>query len=119
MLQVFGIPNCDTVKKARRFLDAQKYPYEFNDFKKSPPTLEQLRNWEAQVGDELVNKRGRTYRQIKEDYESLERDQRLGLLQQQTSAIRRPLILFNDKVLAVGFDEKTLSKVLLENLPAS
>lgn len=119
MLQVFGIPNCDTVKKARRYLDAQKLTYEFNDFKKQPPTLEQLRSWEAQVGDELVNKRGRTYRQIQEEYEKREGDQRLELLQLQTSAIKRPLIELDGKVLAVGFKEVSLSKVLLENLSAS
>lgn len=119
MLRVYGIPNCDTVKKARRFLDAQKVPYEFYDFKKQAPTLEQLKSWEGQIGDDLVNKRGRTYRQIKEDYEKLGGSRRLELLQKETSAIKRPLIELEGRVLAIGFKEDTLSKVLLENLLAS
>jgi Spx/MgsR family transcriptional regulator len=119
MLQVFGIPNCDTVKKARRFLDDRNVPYEFNNFKKSPPTLDQLKNWESQVGEELVNKRGRTFRQIKDDYEVLGQAKRLELLQNQTSAIKRPIIESQGKVLALGFDESDLSKVLLEKPPAS
>ena len=119
MLQVFGIPNCDTVKKARRFLDDRNVTYQFNDFKKTPPTLEQLKSWNSQVGEELVNKRGRTFRQIKENYEILGSAERLELLQNQTSAIKRPIIESQGKILALGFDESKLSKVLLEKPSAS
>lgn len=114
MLQMFGIPNCETVKKARRYLEAREINYTFHNFKKSPPSLEQLKSWEQQLGDNLVNKRGRTYRQIKDEYQTLDHNQRLELLQQQTSAIKRPLIVLDGSVLSIGFDEASLSKVLLE-----
>ena len=50
MLKLFGIPNCDTVKKARVFLEKEKLSYEFVDFKKDPPTLHELENWTRAFG---------------------------------------------------------------------
>lgn len=112
MLRVFGIPNCDTVKKAKRFLDESGVNYEFCNFKKEPPTMQQLLDWEKQVGEDLVNKKGRTFRLIKEDFETLGQKERLKLLQTNTSAIKRPLIERDGKVLTLGFDEKKLMESL-------
>lgn len=106
MLQVFGIPNCDTVKKARRFLDEHKVAYEFYDFKKGAPSLSQLEKWEEQLGEELVNKRGRTYREIKDALAKISGVERLKLIQKNTSALKRPLIVKEGKVLEKGFNEK-------------
>src|SRR5438876_8747527 len=64
-MKVYGIVNCNTVKAARAWLDANKKRYEFVDFKKTPPTREQLVNWCAVFGwENVLNRRGTTWRML-------------------------------------------------------
>ena len=103
--KMFGIPNCDTVKKARVALEKKKIAYEFVDFKKTPPTVDDLKRWEKVFGALPVNKKGPTFRKIKEEFEAASAKQQLELLLENTSAIKRPILESGSKVLCFGFDE--------------
>ena len=62
MWKMFAIANCDTVKKARIFLETKKVDYEFVDFKKVKPTKDQIKRWAEFYGELPVNKKGTTYK---------------------------------------------------------
>lgn len=112
MYKLFGIPNCDTVKKARTFLEKKGVDYEFVDFKKSAPSPQDIKRWEEKFGDLPVNTKGPTYRKNKEEYEALTPAQKVKFLTTQTSMIKRPILEKNGKVLAFGFDEETYKSLL-------
>lgn len=104
-MKVFGIPNCDSVKKARVLLDSLGVSYEFVDFKKTPPTIELISGWVAQAGIEVVlNKRGTTWRKL-DDVQKSETDSArlIALMSEQPSLIKRPVIE-TGKGLIVGFN---------------
>ena len=104
---VYGIPNCDTVKRARAWLQARGVPHEFNDFKKAPPSPAQLQEWAARVGwERLLNRQGSTWRQLDEAAKAGAADAAgaCRLLAQQPSAIKRPVVQWPDGALTVGFD---------------
>lgn len=107
MLIMYAIPNCDTVKKARTFLDKKKIVYEFVDFKKTPPTAEQIKRWGEFFGELPANKKGITYKKFKDEYENLTAAQKIKFLIANTSMIKRPVLEKNDKTLAIGFEEET------------
>ncbi|WP_347302993.1 ArsC family reductase [Croceibacterium sp. TMG7-5b_MA50] len=104
-MDVYGIPNCDTVKKARSWLDARGIGYTFHDYKKegAPPAL--LAGWAAHVGwDELLNRRGTTWRKLDDGARAdLDDGKALTLMSEQPSLIRRPVVVSGDALL-VGFD---------------
>lgn len=112
MLKLFGIPNCDTVKKARTFLDKKKLDYEFVDFKKTPPTAEDIQRWEVAFEGLPVNTKGVTYKKLKDEYEALTPKNKVGFLTKNTSMIKRPILERKGKVLAFGFDEANYKEVL-------
>lgn len=106
MISMFGIPNCDTVKKARNFLEQHQIKYEFIDFKKTPPTKTQIQTWSDYLGELPVNKKGMTYRKYKDQYESLSTPEKIDFIIANASIIKRPILMVNDKTLAVGFSEE-------------
>jgi Spx/MgsR family transcriptional regulator len=106
MIRLHGIPNCDTVKKARAWLDANGVAYEFLDFKKTPPTAELLGEWVRRLGvEQLLNRRGTTWRKlppgVQADAASAEGAVRLMLA--HPSSIRRPVVQAGEQ-LWTGFD---------------
>lgn len=104
MHKLFGIPNCDTVKKARSYLDAIKLTYEFIDFKKSPPTKDLILIWEKAFGSLPVNTKGLTYKKHKEEFESLSKAEKINFLISHSSMIKRPILQRDDQVLSFGFN---------------
>jgi Spx/MgsR family transcriptional regulator len=106
MIYLFGIPNCDTVKKSRNFLEAQKISFTFVDFKKSPPTSEQIELWRVAFGDLPVNKKGQTYKKFASEYESLSDAEKVTFLTQHSSMLKRPILQRDSTVLAFGHDEE-------------
>jgi arsenate reductase len=106
MLTMYAIPNCDTVKKARTFLDKKKIEYQFIDFKKAPPTNEQIKRWGEFFGELPVNKKGITYKKFKDEYEGLTPAQKVKFISENTSMIKRPVLEKNNKTIAMGFDEE-------------
>ena len=114
-MKVYGITNCNTVKKALDWLKANNAAYEFHDFKKLGISTEKLNEWDSKAGyEKFMNKQGLTYKQhdpaVKEGIKT--KDDALQLLQQKTSMIKRPVIEKGD-FLFFGFDEAVYSKQLL------
>jgi arsenate reductase len=111
--KVYGIRNCDTMKKAFAWLDARKIAYEFHDYKKGGVPPGKLKDWAARTGwEKLANTRGPTWRRIPETQRAnLTEARALALLQEHTSAIRRPVVEAGAKLL-VGFDPVEFSSVL-------
>ena len=102
-----GIPNCDSVKKAKQWLAQHHIKYDFRDYKKQPPTLEELSIWSQQVGwANLLNKRGTTWRKLTPEQQDIDPDQALQLMAAQPSLIKRPLLFCNGKAL-LGFKADT------------
>lgn len=89
-----GIRNCDTVKKARAWLDARGIAYAFRDYKTAPVTLGELTSWSDQLGWEaLLNRAGTTFRKLPEaERADLDADRALALMCAQPSMIKRPLL---------------------------
>ena len=114
MYILYGIPNCDTVKKARTWLEKQKIPYEFHDYKKAGISPAKLKQWSAQVGWEiLLNKKGTTWKKLDEKVQAAVTNEKAAIkvLSENTSAIKRPLIEKGEKVVVVGFDEESYGKL--------
>jgi arsenate reductase len=103
--KVYGIRNCDTMKKAFAWLEEHKVDYDFHDYKKEGISAGKLQAWAARDGwEKLANTRGPTWRKIPEAQKAnLNESRALALLQQNPSAIRRPIVEQGAKLL-VGFD---------------
>ncbi|WP_207061741.1 ArsC family reductase [Motiliproteus sp. SC1-56] len=106
MVTLYGIPNCDTIKKARRWLEAQGIDYRFHDYRKDGLSLEQLNAWGEELGWEaLLNRRGTTWRQLPAaTREHIDREQALNLMLEQPAMIKRPLLDLGS-VRKLGFKE--------------
>lgn len=115
MMIVYGIKNCDTVKKALNWLKANNKIFEFHDYKKEGITTEKLQSWCSQVGwENLLNRRGTTWRKLDEETRNAVTDetQAVNVMLTNTSIIKRPVIEKDGKVLMVGFDEASYSAKL-------
>ena len=113
-IHVYGIPNCDTVKKARRWLDDNGIVYTFHDYKKEGADTARLENWVAEKGWEvLLNRRGTTFRKLPEpDKEAIDAAKAVRLMAAQPSMIKRPVVEHDGGLLA-GFDPEEWSAALL------
>ena len=111
----YGIPNCDTVKKARLWLDGKSIEYAFHDYKKEGADPARLAAWADAVGWEaLLNRRGTTYRGLSEaDKADIDRAKALRLMVDNPSMIRRPVVEHAGGVLA-GFDAGTWGAALTD-----
>jgi len=103
--KVYGIRNCDTMKKALAWLESRKVAYDFHDYKKEGIGAPKLKEWAARAGwEKLANTRGTTWRKIPDAQKAgLTEARALALLAQNPSAIRRPIVEHGSKLL-VGFD---------------
>ncbi len=103
--KIYGIRNCDTMRKAFAWLDSRKIAYEFHDYKKDGVPPGKLEEWAARAGwAKLANTRGPTWRKIPEAQRHNPSESRaLALLARNTSAIRRPVVEAGSKLL-IGFD---------------
>lgn len=110
---LYGIPNCDTVKKARVWLDQAGVTYRFHNYKTDGVDAERLRGWVAQLGWEvLLNRAGTTFRKLPEaDRADLDAGKAVALMVAHPSAIKRP-VLEGDSVLLVGFKPDTWDAAL-------
>lgn len=104
MTTLYGIKNCDTIKKARQWLDAQGIPYQFHDYRVDGLAQTQLEGWAQTLGWEaLLNKRGTTFRQLPDsDKENLDQAKAVTLMLSHPALIKRPLLAKDDQ-LALGF----------------
>ena len=107
-MRVYGIKNCNTVKKALDWLNEHGVNYEFYDFKKLGIGIEKLEEWNGKAGyEKFLNKQGLTWKQLDPATKAniISATEALPLLQQKTSMIKRPVIEDGD-FLYFGFDEK-------------
>ena len=114
-LKLYGIPNCNTVKKARDWLESNRIAYEFHDFKKQGVSQQLLENWLAQIPHEkLINRAGLTWRGLDDNTKAgiVDNASAITLMQAKTSVIKRPIVEKNGKILCLGFDEATYKKEL-------
>lgn len=97
MTTLYGIKNCDTIKKARSWLEQQQIPYQLIDYRVDGLTAEQLQTFAAHCGwQNLLNTRGTTYRQLPQsDKEDLTEQKALALMLAQPAMIKRPLLVHN------------------------
>jgi arsenate reductase len=106
LLRLYGIPNCDTVKAARRWLDSAQVPYEFHDFKKAGVPPAELDKWMARLGwERLLNKQSSTWRKLDESTRDKSKTSAgaKALMLEQPTLIKRPVV-DADGELSLGFD---------------
>ena len=109
---LYGIKNCDTMKKARAWLETHAVAYAFHDYKTAGVTPAQLKQWAAKVGWEvLLNKAGTTFRALPDkDKEGLTEAKAIALMAAQPSMIKRP-VLEKGSAITVGFKPERYAEI--------
>ncbi|HEV3104679.1 MAG TPA: ArsC family reductase [Trinickia sp.] len=103
---VYGIPNCDTVKKARTWLEAHGVPFEFHDFKKAGLNAALVQAWLADVSLEaLLNRRGTTWRGLSDEAKTAAGSEAgaIALMIEKPSVVKRPVVVVDGRVKSLGF----------------
>lgn len=113
IITMYGIRNCDTIKKARAWLDAQGVDYTFHDYKVSCVDRERLQRWCDELGWEtLLNRSGTTFRKLADaDKQELDARKAITLMLAQPSLIKRPVLDLGRRLL-VGFKPETYAAAL-------
>ena len=113
MIIMYGIKNCDTIKKARKFLETHNIEYQFHDFREDSLNPIQLRAWLKELGwEKVINKRSTTWRNLPDETkENMDETMAMVVAEQQPTIIKRPVLELADKVM-VGFSEKTYQELL-------
>jgi len=112
---VYGIPNCNTVKKAMTWLTENGFKPEFHDFKKKGISAEKLNIWCDTFGWETVlNKKGTTWKKLntEEQQEVNSKESAIKLLMTYTSAIKRPIVEVKGKPVLISFSEESYQSIL-------
>jgi arsenate reductase (glutaredoxin) len=104
-ITIYGIKNCDTMKKARAWLEKRGVEYAFHDYKTAGIERERLQRWEKKVGWEtLLNRAGTTFRRLPDrDKNGLDADKALALMLREPSMIKRPVLELGGGKVLVGF----------------
>ena len=114
-IAVYGIPNCQSVKKARTWLEEHALAYEFHDFKKAGVPLARLKAWVKHFGwESVLNKKGTTWRLLGEDEKALVTNATTAIQAMVTSPslIKRPVIGFSDDHITLGVNPEAWSSVI-------
>jgi len=116
---LYGIRNCDTMKRARAWLDARQLPYALHDYKSAGIELATLERWSREVGwERLLNRSGTTFRKLPETQRAdLDEHRARALMREQPSMIRRP-VLEKCGTILVGFDPAAYAAALQSASPA-
>ena len=113
MITLYGIKNCDTIRKARRWLAEQDIEYRFHDFRTDGISEELLAPWVEELGwEQLLNRRGTTWRKLPETQRNtIDRDSAMRIMLSQPAIIRRP-VLDTGETRHIGFSEQTWRSLL-------
>lgn len=112
-IQVYGIPNCETVKKARVWLTEQQQAFDFHDFKKIGVPTQTLESWINAVGwEKLLNRKGTTWRKLDAAVQASAVDavSASAIMINYPSVIKRPVVIWGGGAVTVGFDADTFQK---------
>lgn len=115
MITLYGIPNCDTVKKARAWLDSQGLAYTFHNFKRQGVPLDRIPVWSQALGwERLINRQGMTWQKLtdKQKADAGKLAGAMALMQAESSVIKRPIVEWQDPItttITLGFDTQTWS----------
>lgn len=112
---IYGIPNCNTVKKAQNWLTENEFSFEFHDFKKKGVTEVLLHRWCDTFGwERVLNKKGTTWRKFTPEVQRSVTDQAsaIELMLVNTSAIKRPIVEVEGTPILLSFDEEQYKEVL-------
>ena len=114
-ITIYGIKNCDTMKKARAWLDKHGVDYAFHDYKAAGIERPQLEQWAKQVGWEtLLNRAGTTFRKLPDkDKNGLDAKKAIALMLAQPSMIKRPVLDLGRGKLLVGFAPETYGAAIM------
>ena len=107
-MNVYGIPNCNSVKKAIDWLKNNGQEISFHDFKKKGITADKLKEWCEEFGwEKVLNKKGTTWKKLTPEEQATVTDQQsaIAVMLKNTSAIKRPVIENSSKAVVIGFDE--------------
>jgi arsenate reductase len=113
MIKLYGIPNCDTMKKARNWLEYNNLDYEFHDYKKMGVPEKDLKQWVKKAGWEtILNKRGATWRKLDDKIKNnINETLAIQIMLNNPSIIKRP-VLESDDSLLIGFNEEKYKTLL-------
>jgi arsenate reductase (glutaredoxin) len=113
MIKIYGIPNCDTMKKARRWLEANGIDYDFHDYKKLGVPEKNLKNWVKQTSWEtILNKRDTTWRKLDDEVkDNIDEAAAIQVMLNNPSIIKRP-VLESGKLLLIGFNEDQYKQLI-------
>ncbi len=113
MLKIYGIKNCDSVRKALKFLRSHNIPFEFIDFRETPVDESTIRSWLQKTDlKTLFNTRGTTYRTLKLKELDLDDEEKIPWLAKENMLIKRPVIILDKKVI-IGYNESEYLNQLL------
>jgi len=112
MTILYGIPNCDSIKKSRKWLKDHAIDYDFHDYKKQGVPEKELKKWIKLVGWEcLLNKRGTTWRKLDDSVkDSVDKKSAIQIMLENPSIIKRPVLNYN-KLIYVGFSENNYNDI--------
>lgn len=113
MLTVYGISNCDTVKKALTWLRENEIEHQFHDYKKQGISQQKLETWLAQTDwQTLINRAGTTWRQLTEEQKAAVQDNEsaLALMLQKPSVVKRPVIEKENEIIKIGWKPAGLNQ---------
>lgn len=111
MYKIYGIKNCDTMKKATTWLTENNLEFEFHDYKKLGISEEKIQEWLTQKPwDVLINRAGTTWKKLLEEEKATDEISATKLMMAKPSMIKRPIIE-NDKIIIMGFNSDTYEKI--------
>ena len=113
MVTLCGIKNCDSVKKARKWLEANSVDYHFHDFRADGLEQEKLQQWNQTVGWEtLLNKRGTSWRQLSQEVkDNVDEASAIALMLENPTLIKRPVLELDEGSVHVGFKAEEYEKL--------
>jgi Spx/MgsR family transcriptional regulator len=120
MITLYGIPNCDSVKKARSWLTERGVEYAFHDFKKQGVPEPLLPGWIKTVGlDKLINRKGPTWRKLDAAVQAsvVDAASAAAVILANSSVIKRPLVVWADGSVTVGFSEDLFAQQIKQSRP--
>jgi arsenate reductase (glutaredoxin) len=113
-ITIYGIKNCDTMKKARAWLDKHGVEYSFHDYKVSGIDRDRLERWSKKAGwEKLLNRAGTTFRKLPDNAKTgIDADKAIELMLEQPSMIKRPVLELGGGRMLVGFNPEAYDEAL-------